>query len=100
MVCLGLKPGVAGWKAQTNSLSYSATPTTLKVLCDKFLYKRSPNILQIMGLFWNVILNKKNFGYVLFGQVLEKLGKISYNLVTVISNILFVCNSFVNFWRN
>ena len=22
MVCLGLKPGVAGWKAQTNPLSY------------------------------------------------------------------------------
>ena len=26
MVCLGLDPGVAGWKAQTNPLSYSGTP--------------------------------------------------------------------------
>ena len=26
MVCLGLKPGVAGWKAQTNALSYGGTP--------------------------------------------------------------------------
>ena len=26
MVCLGLKPGAAGWKAQTNPLSYSGTP--------------------------------------------------------------------------
>ena len=26
MVCLGLKPGVAGWKAQTNPLSYGGTP--------------------------------------------------------------------------
>ena len=26
MVCLGLEPGVAGWKAQTNPLSYSGTP--------------------------------------------------------------------------
>ena len=26
MVCLGFKPGVAGWKAQTNPLSYDCTP--------------------------------------------------------------------------
>ena len=26
MVCLGLEPGAAGWKAQTNPLSYSGTP--------------------------------------------------------------------------
>ena len=26
MVCLGVKPGVAGWKAQTNPLSYGGTP--------------------------------------------------------------------------
>ena len=26
MVCLGLEPGVAGWKAQTNLLSYGGTP--------------------------------------------------------------------------
>ena len=26
MVCLGFKPGVAGWKAQTNPLSYGGTP--------------------------------------------------------------------------
>ena len=29
MVCLGLEPGVAGWKAQTNPLSYSGTPSLL-----------------------------------------------------------------------
>ena len=28
MVCLGVKPGVAGWKAQTNPLSYGGTPIT------------------------------------------------------------------------
>ena len=27
MVCLGLKPGAAWWKAQTNPLSYSGTPS-------------------------------------------------------------------------
>ena len=26
MVCLGLEPGMAEWKAQTNSLSYGGTP--------------------------------------------------------------------------
>ena len=26
MVCLGLEPGVAGWKAQMNPLSYGGTP--------------------------------------------------------------------------
>ena len=27
MVCLGVEPGTAGWKAQTNLLSYGGTPT-------------------------------------------------------------------------
>ena len=26
MVCSGLEPGAAGWKAQTNPLSYGGTP--------------------------------------------------------------------------
>ena len=26
MVCLGFKPGAAGWKAQMNPLSYGGTP--------------------------------------------------------------------------
>ena len=26
MVCLGLEPGAAGWKAQTNPLSYGGSP--------------------------------------------------------------------------
>ena len=26
MVCLGVEPGAAGWKAQTNPLSYGGTP--------------------------------------------------------------------------
>ena len=31
MVCLGLKPGAAGWKAQTNPLSYGGTPSKIIV---------------------------------------------------------------------
>ena len=26
MVCLGIEPGAAGWKAQTNPMSYGGTP--------------------------------------------------------------------------
>ena len=28
MVCLGLEPWAAGWKVQTNPLSYGSTPKT------------------------------------------------------------------------
>ena len=31
MVCLGLEPGAAGWKAQTNPLSYGGTPTNANI---------------------------------------------------------------------
>ena len=29
MECLGLEPGAAGWKVQTNPLTYGSTPLTL-----------------------------------------------------------------------
>ena len=31
MVCLGLKPGAAGWKAHTNPLSYGGIFMTVKL---------------------------------------------------------------------
>ena len=34
MVCLGLEPRVAGWKAQTNLLSYGGSVTRLGDLLD------------------------------------------------------------------
>ena len=34
MVCLGLEPGVAGWKMQTNPLSYGGTPNPIKLFSD------------------------------------------------------------------
>ena len=39
MVCLGLEPGAAGWKAQTNPLSYGCTPK-IYLFCDKIEEKR------------------------------------------------------------
>ena len=39
MVCLGFEPWVAGWKAQTNPLSYGGTPqlTVLSFLQELFI---------------------------------------------------------------
>ena len=34
MVCLGLKPGAAGWKAQTNPLSYGGTLLYILVMAS------------------------------------------------------------------
>ena len=31
MVCLGIEPGAAGWKARTNPLSYGGTPFNTNV---------------------------------------------------------------------
>ena len=39
MVCLGLEPGAAGWKAQTNPLSYGCTPVS-KIVCQLTLYEQ------------------------------------------------------------
>ena len=41
MVCLGLKPGAEGWKAQTNPLSCGGTP---KELLKVSLYKVEHNL--------------------------------------------------------
>ena len=36
MVCMGFEPGAAGWKAQTNPLSYGGTPhNTLYMVIEK-----------------------------------------------------------------
>ena len=43
MVCLGFKPGAAGWKAQTNPLSYSDTPL-LKTFTLFTIFKKEFNI--------------------------------------------------------
>ena len=39
MVCLGFEPGTAGWKAQTNPLSYGG-PTTLPLFWFVLLFAR------------------------------------------------------------
>ena len=49
MVCLGLEPGAAGWKAQTNPLSYGGTPyrstvTLTLISCTTWIIGRSSNV--------------------------------------------------------
>ena len=34
MACLGVEPGAAGWKAQTNPLSYGGTPWPISSLAN------------------------------------------------------------------
>ena len=45
MVCLGLEPGAAGWKAQTNPLSYGGTPNYLSLKLKNYSIICKDNIL-------------------------------------------------------
>ena len=69
MVCQGLEPGAAGWKVQTNPLSYSGT--SLMTLCDDLFpnydlpncvslvrnTKTLPSISNVL-VEWSYVLNK------------------------------------------
>ena len=50
MVCLGLKPGVAGWKAQMNPLSYGSRNAYIKIFSGTDLRstRRYKNVFQQM----------------------------------------------------
>ena len=50
MVCLGLEPGAAKWKAQTNPLSYDGTQYTQYVCAFKFLQFYVTQVLLIIHL--------------------------------------------------
>ena len=43
MMCLGIEPGAAGWKARMNPLSYGGTPISVFVTCRRqTAYKWDP----------------------------------------------------------
>ena len=47
MVCLGFKPGAAGWKARMNPLSYGGTPFVYsKNNHGSVTSKKSPNVYK------------------------------------------------------
>ena len=46
IVRLGFEPGTAGWKAQTNPLSYGGTPNIGQMLSDR------DNFIHLLFLLW------------------------------------------------
>ena len=55
------------------------------VVCDKFSYKRSPNIWWHRGLFYNTLLLKKKLLWLLFRHVWKYLGYFFFqHLVTLV----------------
>ena len=53
MACLGVEPGVAGWKAQMNPLSYGGTPSkevfyTPWVKCGPCEMRPMANLINIL----------------------------------------------------
>ena len=51
MVCLGIEPGAAGWKARTNPLSYGGTPGQ-QLFCVKFHYAKLKITLTFLCRIW------------------------------------------------
>ena len=53
MVCLGFEPGVAGWKALTNPLSYGGTPIDIylgsQMLMDPLSNQQHAGLLTTTG---------------------------------------------------
>ena len=56
MVCLGLEPRVAGWKTQTNPLSYGGTPFSGRSYLEKL--KRTKLVLSNLIGFSKILTNQ------------------------------------------
>ena len=67
MACLGVEPGAAGWKAQTNPLSYGGTP------CLKFFNGPSPASFKFI-----FVLFKQHFTEIMYASAGFKLGSLEY----------------------
>ena len=50
MVCLGLKPGAAGWKVQTNPLSYGGLTKVAKISGSVFVPLENTSLENLMWL--------------------------------------------------
>ena len=63
MVCLGLEPGAAGWKAQTNPLSYGGTPKSLDSLSLQLAFKylrKLPSPIFSLTIYFSFVLGHLN----------------------------------------
>ena len=56
MVCLGLKPMMAGWKAQTNPLCYGGTPFTVNSFSLILLLGLNLDHLKIAKKIWSLVV--------------------------------------------
>ena len=50
MVCLGLKPGTAGWSAQTNPRSYDSTPKILLFYHQNLVFTETYHNVKLVRL--------------------------------------------------
>ena len=58
MVCLGLEPRAAGWKVQTNPLSYGGTPccsVLFVVGCRMSICQSNQNYIMLRKLFQSIL---------------------------------------------
>ena len=62
MVCLRFEPGAAGWKAQTNPLSYCGTSNIQNCLLDKFFGSVSVSI----WVYWNAFIAAASVSFCIF----------------------------------
>ena len=67
MVCLGLKPGLAGWKVQTNPLRNSGTPILCVFYFIEIMFSRLA-MISLYNSFW-----KTWTAVVVVAQLVEQL---------------------------
>ena len=86
MVCLGLEPGAAGWKAQTNPLSYGSTPGTSTYFHLWLVFSDSNIRLQLAHPTWkySIELSNKPESNILIG-----MNDIKWHKMQKIYKILF-----------
>ena len=75
MVCLGLKPWAAGWKAKTNPLSYGGTPllNTLIPLLESVTRSADISFVYLITLIWLEYIIPKNLWVVITKQNLVQV---------------------------
>ena len=76
MVCMGLKPGAAGWKVQTNPLSYGSIPMlqfVYDITSRTYLqYLVTPILVAYVGTSVNRCCNLKSPKFPKLAQIVTK----------------------------
>ena len=81
MVCLRFEPGAAGWKAQTNPLSYCGTSNIQNCLLDKFFGSVSVSI----WVYWNAFIAAASVSFCIFWHSTTDISKkVKHEAVVVV----------------